>query len=121
MKIKNEQAPDREIEQYQDLLNLSCKHIKPSVKAQLDDSRRLAIEQSTNKSTFLNSIWQPAMVLFIPAFLLVGLLFQTPGNIEQPAVVTDIYSDLELLEDEDQLEFLAELDVSQWLIDENDS
>ncbi len=121
MKDKIKLNPQQEEKYYQELLDLSSHHLKPSVKAQLNENRRLAVDQLDNKSMFKSALLQPATALLIPVLLIVGLLFSTPDEVNLQVTDTDIYSVLELLEDEEQLEFLAEFDVSQWLIDEGES
>ncbi len=120
MNDKIQQVPEIEAEQYRNLLDLSSQHLKPSITAQLDQNRRATVDQMDSQPTFFTSIWQPATVLLIPAFLMVGFFLYTPDVTELEPAANDIYADLEILEDENQLEFLAELDVSEWLTNENE-
>ncbi len=115
----NQQDPHQETKQYKKLLDLSTEHLDPSIKARLDESRRQVLDDSESHSFLKTIIFRPAMAFVIPAFILAVVLLQP--NTEVPeAIEYDIYADLQLLEEEDQLEFLAELNVSEWLVNENE-
>jgi len=119
MNHKIQQDLQQQTEQYKDLLDLSTEHLQPSIKARLDDGRRQALDDS-EKISFLKTIFrQPAMALVIPLFILAVVFLQPKTEVSSPPE-HDIYADLQLLEEEDQLEFLAELNVSEWLVIENE-
>ena len=106
------------IEQYRQLLEQSSRDISPSMKAQLDDKRRLAVEQLDTGHVFSFTKWQPALAIGIPLFVIAIILFLPIPSHQQ--TVPDIYADLELLMDEDQLDFLGEMELSEWLVSETD-
>ncbi len=119
MNHKKQQDPHQETRQYKNLLDLSTEHLEPSIKARLDEGRRQALDDSESHSFLKTIFFRPAMAFVIPAFILAVVLLQP--NTETPEPIDyDIYDDLQLLEEEDQLEFLAELNVSEWLVNENE-
>ncbi len=106
------------VEQYRQLLDQSCRDMSPSVNAQLDEKRRLAVEQLDTGLVFSFTKWQPALALSISLFVITTILYLPIPSQQQ--TVPDIYADLELLMDEDQLDFLGEMELSEWLVSEND-
>lgn len=119
MNHKNQQDPRQETKQYKDLLDLSTENLQPSIKARLDEGRRQALEPSDNQSFLKTIFWRPAMAFVIPLFVLAVVFLQPETEVSMQSEY-DFYADLQILEEEDQLEFLAELNVSEWMVNENE-
>jgi len=119
MNHNSKQETHQETKQYKELRDLSTEHLQPSIKARLDEGRQQALEGSKSNDLLKNIFWQPAMAFVFPAFILAVVLLQPNTEVSEP-IEHDIYADLQLLEEEDQLEFLAELNVSEWLVNENE-
>ena len=111
-------AVEKDISQYQQLLELSSNNLKPAIKAQLNEKRRFAIDsmEADSGSKILN--WRPALALSLPV-ILIAVVMYLPLITEQEQESTDIYADLEILMDEEQLDFLSEMEVSEWMVAEN--
>ncbi|MCP3675911.1 MAG: hypothetical protein GY829_15790 [Gammaproteobacteria bacterium] len=106
------------VEQYRQLLDQSCRDMPGSVNAQLDEKRRLAVELLDTGHVFSFTKWQPVLTLSISLFVIIIILYLPIPSQQQ--TVPDIYADLELLMDEDQLDFLSEMELSEWLVSANE-
>ena len=109
---------EQNIEQYQQLLDLSSQKLKPNIQARLNANRRSAVDNLQSVDNCQPKPWRFVISMAIPIMLAVYIIF--PLTSEPPVATTDLYADLELLMDEEELDFLAEMEVSEWLIDEND-
>ena len=97
---------------YKHVLEESTTDLNPAINAHLNASRREALSLLEPKQTNLMSlIWRPAIALLIPVLAVTMFSLNTYKE-ESPE--TDLYSDIELLIDEEQFDFLIELDISQW-------
>jgi len=106
-----------EVEHYKQLLDQTSRHLSPAIHAQLDENRRHAMAHLETNRNYKISNWRPVFAFTIAIFVIAVFLIY-PQTTEQPA--TDIYADLELLMDEEQLDFLADMDVSGWIVSAND-
>jgi len=104
---------------YQQLLELSSQNLKPGIQAQLNKQRHDALERLETNSGFIFAKWRPTIAMTIPAIIVATTLY-FPIQQEDIQLTTDIYTDLELLMDEKQLDFLADMEVSEWLESENE-
>jgi len=107
------------LKQYQQLLDKSTKQLNPDIRAGLDQSRRNAIDMLDNNVGTQTHFWRPVIALVVPLFAVAAFIFY-PTAVEEEIPTTDIYADLETLMDEEQLDFLAEIEVSEWIANENE-
>lgn len=114
-----EDSSQSDIDHYKELLEQSCHQLNPATIAQLDVKRRHAVTMLEKNSDNHLTRWQPAFAISIAALIFTVLII-FPLPLEQQANSTDIYTDLELLMDEEQLDFLANLDISEWIVSSND-
>lgn len=96
---------------YRDVLEQSTKDLNPSITAQLNSSRRDAIASIDSSSKFQSMLWRPAIALFVPV---IAVTMITLNTVNEELPDADFYSDLELLVNEEQLDFLVDLDISDW-------
>lgn len=98
---------------YKHVLEESTTDLNPVINARLNASRREALSLLEPKQTngLMSLIWRPAIALLIPVMAVTMFSLNTL-NEESPE--TDLYSDIELLIDEEQFDFLIELDISEW-------
>ena len=108
---------NQDIEQYRQLLDQSSRDIPLSIKTQLDKKRHQAVEQLDTGHAFSFTKWQPVFALSIPMLIIAVIMYLPIPSQQQPT--TDIYADLQLLMEEEQLDFLGEMEVSEWLVSEN--
>ena len=101
--------PEQDPLTYKDVLEQSTTDLSPSIKAHLNASRRAAMSSFEYSSS--THIWKPAMALLIPVIAVTMIMLNTA---HQEIPDSDLYSDIELLIDEEQLDFLADLDISEW-------
>lgn len=109
---------DQDIQQYQQLLKQSSDNLEPAIKARLNVARQNAVDSLDDPSSLGKLFWQPALALSIPVIAIASLfIFSEPEQQQQAA--SDFYADLEVLMDEEQLDFLADMEVAQWIESEN--
>ena len=111
---------DQDIQQYQQLLKQSSKDLDPAIKARLNEARQNAVNSLDDSPGFARLFWQPALALSIPIIAIASLfIFSEPDQYQQAS--SDFYADLEILMDEEeQLDFLADMEISQWIESENE-
>ena len=78
MKDKTEQGFEDDIEQYQQLLELSSQNLKPDIQAHLNEKRRHALDSLGTNSIYNGLIWRPALALTIPVMLVAMIMFYSP-------------------------------------------
>ena len=112
---------EQDMSQYKQLLDNSVEELDPKITEQLNSSRKLALETISKGKTWsiASLVWRPALALLIPALVISGIFF-IPNTTEQEQSAADFYADLEILMDEEELEFLTELEISQWIDPESE-
>ena len=88
-------------------LDKSCEQIRPEIEQQLNARRNLVMKNRHNRGFRLSYALAPLALVALVWFNLP----KPELSIEEQA----LYEDLELLIMEDDLEFLGEMDVADWL------
>ena len=111
-----------ETKMYAHLLNQSSQQLGPATKAKLDAARREAMEQFETSTGFfsLQHNFRPAFALATTLIAITGILF-LPSPFVQGTTAPDLYADIEILMDQEQLDFLSEMEDLQWDSHNNDS
>ena len=89
-------------------LEQSCDDLKPTIEQQLNARRNLALREPTRRS------WLKFAMTAVPLTLVFALWIQYPEqhlSQEQAA----FYNDIDYLLEEEEMDFLADMDVSNWL------
>jgi hypothetical protein len=115
MKNDNNIEVNQDITQMKDLLDQSTDNLSPAVKAKLNSARIQAVESLESSRFDFSIIFKPALAFMIP-LTIVALVMIYPTPLEDIQNSTDIYADLELLLDEDEIDFLSELELSEWAV-----
>ena len=113
MKNDNYIEVNQDIEQMKALLEQSSDNLNPAVKAKLNAARIQAVESLESSRFNFSTIFKPAIAFMIP-LTVVALVMIFPTPLEDIQTSNDIYTDLELLLDEDELDFLSELELYEW-------
>ncbi|MFT5451601.1 MAG: hypothetical protein ACI9N9_001087 [Enterobacterales bacterium] len=114
MKNDNHLDVDQDIDQMKYLLDYSSDNLSPTVKAKLNAARTQAVESLESSRFNFSTIFKPALAFMIP-LTVVALVMIYPTPLEDIQTSNDIYADLELLLDEDELDFLSELVLYEWV------
>ncbi len=118
---------EQNIETFRSLLNDVSNKTSDDINKRLNESRAQAVEQLAQghsaSSLMSFPMWRPALALSVPALIVASLLLSPQESNQNLGVSSefDIYADLELLADEEQLDFLVDLDFSEWMAIENDA
>ena len=113
MKNDNRLELNEDIDQMKTLLDQSSDNLRPAVKAKLNAARIQAVESLESSRFNFSSIFKPAFAFMVP-LAVVALVMIYPTPLEDVQTATDIYTDLEFLLDEDELDFLSDLELYEW-------
>ena len=113
MKNVNSTEDNQDIDKLKHLLDQSSDNLTPAVRAKLNTVRTQAVDSIDASRFNFFTLFKPAIVFMMP-LTVVALVMIYPTPLEEIQVSTDIYADLELLLDEDELEFLGDLELYEW-------
>lgn len=103
----------RDIDAYSDVLEKSTGNLSSSINARLNESRRDAIASIDQSPPVASMFWRPALALLAPVMIVTVIMLNVSN---EELAEADLYTDIELLIDEEELDFLTDLDISEWQV-----
>ena len=107
---------DQDAHTYAEVLEKSTLKLSSSINARLNESRRDAIASIDQPATLTSMIWKPAFTLLAPVMIVTMIMLNISNEDISEA---ELYTDIELLIDEEQLDFLIDFDISEWQVAES--
>jgi len=113
-----EQDVHQEIKKIKVLLEQSSVHLNPAVNAKLNAARSHAMDSLDSSAFNFSTLFKPFIAFMLPLFV-VALVMIYPTPHENIQTSDDIYADFEFLMDEEELDFLSDLELSEWADNSN--